>query len=52
MVEVLIIIRLSLELALEAVKSMTPEQAEAFWARHEARMKFWETAYAKLTNQS
>jgi hypothetical protein len=46
---VLQIIRLSLELALEAMKGMNDEQRQAFWARHEKRVEFWEGLLAKLS---
>lgn len=39
--EILIIIRLSLELALEVVKSMPEQERADFWKRHNERMEFW-----------
>ena len=39
---VLEIVRLSLELAVLAVKDMPQESRAAFWARHEERMAFWQ----------
>lgn len=38
---ILTIIASSLKIAEKAVESMTPEQFQAFWARHEERMTFW-----------
>ena len=43
------IIELTLEIALEAIKGMTPEQKVAFWERHEARMAFWQKLMDRVT---
>lgn len=39
---ILEIIKLSLEITLEVIKGIPIEQREAFWARHNERMEFWD----------
>ena len=39
--EILSIIRLSMELALEISRSMPEAERAAFWRRHNERMEFW-----------
>lgn len=46
---VLSIIQLNLQLLVAATEKMTPEQFQALWARHEARLDFWEGLAQKLT---
>ena len=50
MLSVLRIIELLLELAVEAVKGMTPDQKAAFWERHERRMEFWQGVLERITD--
>lgn len=45
---ILEIIRLILEITLEAMKNMPPEEKAAFWARHEANMAFWQKVFNRL----
>ena len=44
---ILHIIELSMEIALQALKDMTPEQRMNFWARHDERMEFWHKLLVK-----
>lgn len=46
--EVLAIIRLSLELALEMLKAMPDAEKAAFFKRHNERMEFWQNLAEKL----
>lgn len=39
--EILIIVRLSMELALLAVQTMPEAERADFWKRHNDRMEFW-----------
>lgn len=45
---VLSIIKLSLEIALEATRSMNEEQRHTFWQRHEDRVEFWRAMVVTL----
>ena len=45
---VLAIIEESLKLANTLAESMTPEQRQALWARHDARMQFWEQVLSRF----
>lgn len=45
---VLRIIELSLEIWLETLKSLPPEQRAAMAERHEKRMQFWEDLFERL----
>lgn len=42
---ILEIIRLSLEITLQILKDMPPEQKAAAWARHAKAMEFWERTF-------
>lgn len=44
---ILRIIELSLEIAADAIKHMPEADKAAFWARHDARVAFWEGLYQK-----
>lgn len=48
---ILDIIRLSLQLAVATVESMTPEQRTAFLERHEQRMQFWDKLLDKVKDR-
>ena len=49
---VLEIIRLSLEITLEVVKGVPPEQRAAMWERHERRMEFWERLFNRFEKEN
>ncbi len=42
---VLEIIKLSLELSLEIVRSIPKEQHQAFWEQHRKNVEFWEKLF-------
>lgn len=45
--EILGIIRLTLEVALEISRGMPQEQKAEFWKRHDERMEFWHKLMTK-----
>lgn len=46
---ILSIIASIVKMAEHAAEKMTPEQFQAMWERHEARMAFWERLAAQFT---
>ena len=47
---ILQIIRLTLEIAADAVAHMPEADKAAFWARHDARIAFWEKVLGKVAS--
>lgn len=45
---ILRIIELTLEIAADAIKHMPEADKAAAWARHDARLAFWEGVYHKV----
>lgn len=45
---ILDIIKLSLEIVLQVLKDMPPEQRQQIWAQHQKNLEFWERLGQKL----
>lgn len=48
---ILEIVKLSLEIALQVLKDMPPEQKVAAWERHAKAMAFWENVFERFAPQ-
>jgi len=48
---VLGLMKTELDIVLVMVQSMTPEQRQALWTRHEARLERWDKLVDRLTSK-
>jgi hypothetical protein len=46
---ILVIIQLNLQIVLELLKDLTPEQKQQLWTEHRQRLEFWEKLLDRAT---